>query len=185
MQLLVGWRYATVWVGTGVYETATKNVDRKLLATVICWFLGLYLFIRVQFAAVYCILSMIGLIFINLGTRAQGEMSAYSVFNKGFRRMLGTLTADQFDREIRHRGHDNNDDDDEDNDGFDDDLGPNNRRNRPRGGDNNDLAHRKVSGKKARRGYEKKLQRRQLENQHQLADNEADFFEADEDQFME
>ncbi len=35
--------------------------------------------------------------------RKSGEMSAYSVFNPGCKAIDGTLTADQFENEIRHR----------------------------------------------------------------------------------
>lgn len=43
--------------------------------------------------------------FLNLGERRAGEMSAYSVFNEGFARLLGTMTAEQIDREMRHEAH--------------------------------------------------------------------------------
>jgi hypothetical protein len=35
--------------------------------------------------------------------RKTGEMSAYSVFNPGCKAIDGTLTAEQFENEIRHR----------------------------------------------------------------------------------
>eukprot|EP01039_Chlorochromonas_danica_P005416 gene5416-5957_t len=38
----------------------------------------------------------------NLGERKEGELSAYSVFNRNFERLPGTLDAEQFDAEIRH-----------------------------------------------------------------------------------
>lgn len=38
----------------------------------------------------------------NLGVRKEGELSAYSVFNANFQSLLGTTTAEQLDREIRH-----------------------------------------------------------------------------------
>jgi hypothetical protein len=57
-------------------------------------------------------------IILNLGERKKGEASAYSVFNEGFQSILGTMTAEQFEKEIRH---DNNFGDDTGGDDMDDD----------------------------------------------------------------
>lgn len=48
-------------------------------------------------------MTIILLIYINLGTRRPGEASAYSVFNN-FVRLPGQLTAEVLDDQIRH-GH--------------------------------------------------------------------------------
>ena len=40
---------------------------------------------------------------MNTVRRKSGEMSAYSVFNPGCQPIQGTLTAEQFENEIRHR----------------------------------------------------------------------------------
>lgn len=53
------------------------------------------------FSAVYLLLAMIAAIYINLGTKQEGEASAYSVFNPGMRRLPGQLDADEIDRQIR------------------------------------------------------------------------------------
>lgn len=37
-----------------------------------------------------------------LGTRKEGEKSAYSVFNDNFETLPGQLTADRINRELRH-----------------------------------------------------------------------------------
>lgn len=37
-------------------------------------------------------------------TRKEGELSAFSVFNAGFKQLLGTATADQIEREVRQQG---------------------------------------------------------------------------------
>lgn len=52
----------------------------------------------------YIMMSLFAGIFATLGTKKAGEISAYSVFNKNQRGILGGLTAEQFDNEIRHRG---------------------------------------------------------------------------------
>jgi hypothetical protein len=54
------------------------------------------------FGSLWILLSMFASIFLNLGKRRKGEMSAYSVFNEGYKQLLGTLNAEQFDQEIRH-----------------------------------------------------------------------------------
>lgn len=44
---------------------------------------------------IYFILSCFYFIFSNLGIRKEGEMSAYSVFNKGFKKLPGTFSAEE------------------------------------------------------------------------------------------
>jgi len=69
------------------------------------WFVFWAVFIHAEFGSLWIIISMIASIFLNLGKKKKGEISAYSVFNDGFKQLLGTLTADQFDDEIRHNSH--------------------------------------------------------------------------------
>ncbi|KAF8066250.1 hypothetical protein HT031_002573 [Scenedesmus sp. PABB004] len=52
-------------------------------------------------SAAFLLVAMIAGIFLNLGTKAEGEASAYSVFNPGVRRLPGQLDADELDRQIR------------------------------------------------------------------------------------
>ena len=52
-------------------------------------------------APVYVIVSLIVVIFVNLGTKKEGEVSAYSCFNEGQRRLPGTFTADDVDQAVR------------------------------------------------------------------------------------
>lgn len=89
------YKRAVEWPATVSALTWTK---------VTVWATGWALMTYAGFGSLWILLSMIASIFMNLGTRKKGEMSAYSVFNKGFRELLGTLNADQFDNEIRHRG---------------------------------------------------------------------------------
>lgn len=72
------------------------------------WFMAWRAFVYVDFGSFFVVITGIALIFLNLGERKDGELSAYSVFNRGQQRMMGTLTADQFEREIMH--HHNYDD---------------------------------------------------------------------------
>ncbi|KAF5781863.1 putative SAYSvFN domain-containing protein [Helianthus annuus] len=41
------------------------------------------------------------IIFVNLGKREQGDMSAYSIFNEDFRELPGTFNEERVDRDIR------------------------------------------------------------------------------------
>jgi hypothetical protein len=123
--------------------------------------------VRVGFGLVFAIISAIALIWTKgLGdTRKAGDMSAWSVFNEGFEGLLGTLRAEQFDNEIRHRDVDaqpvgqepvdpvDMDEMDVD-DGADEGRGP--------------AAGARRSGKKARRRYDKEERRRKRETQREL-----------------
>ena len=64
---------------------------------------GQGLAIHVGFGAVYFATSCFALIWLNLGQRRAGEMSAYSVFNRNCETIQGTFTAQQFESQIRHR----------------------------------------------------------------------------------
>ncbi|XP_033216966.1 SAYSvFN domain-containing protein 1 [Belonocnema kinseyi] len=58
--------------------------------------------LRLEFGAVYFILSSFYLIWANTrsGPKKEGEISAYSVFNPDCQSIDGTLKAEQFEREI-------------------------------------------------------------------------------------
>jgi hypothetical protein len=86
-------------------------------ATLLLWFALLGIFVKLEFGSLYLMGTAFALIFYNLdySKRSDGDMSAWSVFNEGFTTMLGTLSAEQMDREIRHRDmHPANDDEDDD-----------------------------------------------------------------------
>ncbi|XP_078409429.1 SAYSvFN domain-containing protein 1 [Cetorhinus maximus] len=85
--------------------------DRTIFTTVtilkfLLWLVLLGLFIELEFGLAYFILSMFYWIYV--GTRdpskkKQGEVSAYSVFNPGCEAIEGSLTAEQFERELQYR----------------------------------------------------------------------------------
>ena len=50
---------------------------------------------------VYFCVSIIYFIFTNLGTRQEGEISAYSMFNKNFEKIAGTFGADLYENMLR------------------------------------------------------------------------------------
>jgi len=62
---------------------------------------GFVLSALVGFGGVYfCVVAIIG-IFNNLGERKEGELSAYSIFNRGNERLPGTFTAEDIDAQFR------------------------------------------------------------------------------------
>ena len=69
------------------------------------------LFIYIEFGSLFIIVSLFAAVFGNLGQKEAGDLSGYSVFNKGFKTLLGQSTGQQFDNEIRHNFKDENDDD--------------------------------------------------------------------------
>ncbi|XP_038667428.1 SAYSvFN domain-containing protein 1 [Scyliorhinus canicula] len=79
----------------------TVNVLKFLL-----WLVLLGLFIELEFGLVYFVLSMFYWIYVGTrdpGRKKKGEVSAYSVFNPGCEAIKGSLTAEQFERELQYR----------------------------------------------------------------------------------
>jgi len=88
-------------------EPSTK-FDRYLKSTTfilkcLLWFILMVVFVKLEFGAVFFVLSCLYLIWTNLrsGPKKEGELSAYSVFNPNFETIDGTLTAEQFERELK------------------------------------------------------------------------------------
>ena len=68
------------------------------------WLLLWGFFIEIQFGAVFFVVSSLFLLYWSLrgSRRKPGVPSAYSVFNKNCEAIEGTLTAEQFERELRY-----------------------------------------------------------------------------------
>ncbi|KAL7294726.1 SAYSvFN domain-containing protein 1 [Trichogramma pretiosum] len=62
--------------------------------------------IKLEFGAVYFVLSLLVFIYYNTrtGPKKKGELSAYSVFNPNCETIQGTLDPKQFEQEIRYGG---------------------------------------------------------------------------------
>ena len=58
---------------------------------IIVWVAGLYISTNWNAQNLYFIISGIFFIFRNLGKRKPGELSAYSVFNKNFKKIAGSF----------------------------------------------------------------------------------------------
>lgn len=69
-----------------------------------CWATVYVIAIKFGFGVVYLLISALIGIYLNTRTtpKKAGEVSAYSVFNKGCHSIDGTLKAEQFEREIRY-----------------------------------------------------------------------------------
>ncbi|XP_034130068.1 SAYSvFN domain-containing protein 1 isoform X2 [Drosophila guanche] len=82
------------------------NVLKYTLWTVyLLFWITLYVIaIELKFGLVYLMFSALFGIYFNTrtGPKKQNEISAYSVFNKNFESIDGTLKAEQFEREIRY-----------------------------------------------------------------------------------
>jgi hypothetical protein len=79
--------------------------------------LGMWISARWDFLPLFVIVSGFVVIFTNLSDEADsnGErLSAYSVFNRGFQELAGTLSAEQLDRMLRRQGEPPVDDQEED-----------------------------------------------------------------------
>ena len=66
------------------------------------WLLLWKLSIFIGFGSLWIMFTLFCVMFMNLGERKPGELSAYSVFNDGFTKILGTISPEQFENEIRH-----------------------------------------------------------------------------------
>ena len=83
--------------------TAFHSLTLRQACIGVSWCLLFLLFIHLEFGVVFFLLSSMGALYVSTGdTRGLGQ-SAWSVFNEGFRPLLGTLDADQIDRAMRHQ----------------------------------------------------------------------------------
>ena len=71
---------------------STKNI-----IIFIIWYSLYRLFLKYNFGAVFFMLTIIALIFLNLGKRKPGTLSAYSVFNPNQERIIGSMSSNPFD----------------------------------------------------------------------------------------
>jgi len=67
------------------------------------WLFVWWIFIKLEFGAVFFVLSGFIFMYLNLGTRKLGEDSAYHVFNRGFKELPGTLTAQHIEDQLTHK----------------------------------------------------------------------------------
>ncbi|KAL8112640.1 hypothetical protein AgCh_020084 [Apium graveolens] len=80
---------------------ALFSLSLKMWVVIILWFILAPVAHRWDVGPLYILGTGFVIIFINLGKRQHGEMSAYSIFNEDFRELPGTFNADRVDRDIR------------------------------------------------------------------------------------
>ncbi|CAK9173373.1 unnamed protein product [Ilex paraguariensis] len=80
---------------------AIFSLSLKMWAVIIIWFILAPIAHRWDMGPLYILATGFAIIFLNLGQRQHGDMSAYSIFNEDFRELPGTLNADRLDRDIR------------------------------------------------------------------------------------
>ena len=87
-------------------EETTPVTSRQVrLMKTLVWLTLLVIFVRLEFALIYLILSLLYLIWSNLGSgRRRDQLSAYSVFNPNLEKIQGTFSGEDYDRQLRHGG---------------------------------------------------------------------------------
>ncbi|XP_074325907.1 uncharacterized protein LOC141663960 [Apium graveolens] len=80
---------------------ALFSLSLKMWVVIILWFILAPVAHGWDVGPLYILGTGFVIIFINLGKRQHGEMSAYSIFNEDFRELPGTFNADRVDRDIR------------------------------------------------------------------------------------
>ncbi|CAN8008789.1 unnamed protein product [Ixodes pacificus] len=90
-----------------VDETPSRwtRVDVAVFASkLVLWALLMALAVVVQFGAVFFVVSVFYVIFTNLRDRPRkrGELSAYSVFNPNVESIAGTVSAEDFEKQLQY-----------------------------------------------------------------------------------
>ncbi|XP_074317804.1 uncharacterized protein LOC141653839 [Silene latifolia] len=80
---------------------AIFSLSLKAWVFIILWFLLAPVAHKWELGPLYILATGFATIFLNLGHRQAGELSAYSIFNEDFRELPGTFNADRVDRDIR------------------------------------------------------------------------------------
>ena len=83
-----------------------KYIVRHCWLRLLIFTTGFWIFNKFDFGHLWIILTGFAIIYLNLSTEARkpGELSAYSVFNEGFQRIMGDLDAEQIDQQLRRGG---------------------------------------------------------------------------------
>lgn len=94
---------STLQSGMGSLVEAMRLVPMRAWAKLLAWVLGFAVFKSAEFGGVYFVVSVMVYLCRTLGEKKEGQISAYSVFNKDGYAMPGSLNAEQFENEIRHK----------------------------------------------------------------------------------
>lgn len=89
-------------------ETKESVFDWKIfLIKCLLWLTLFVIFIRIEFGAIYFIISLLYVIWTSMSShrrRRTHQLSAYSVFNKNFEKIQGTFSGEDYDRQLRRGG---------------------------------------------------------------------------------
>ncbi|KAI4371492.1 hypothetical protein MLD38_019720 [Melastoma candidum] len=80
---------------------AVFSLSLKTWGLIILWFVMAPVAHKWDVGPLYILATGFCIILLNLGRRQPGDLSAYSIFNEGFRELPGTLNADRLDRDMR------------------------------------------------------------------------------------
>ncbi|WJZ82673.1 hypothetical protein VitviT2T_002409 [Vitis vinifera] len=80
---------------------AIFSLSLKMWVLIVTWFILAPVAHRWDLGPLYILGTGFCIIFVNLGQRKHGDISAYSIFNEDFRELPGTLNADRLDQDIR------------------------------------------------------------------------------------
>jgi len=86
-----------------IIELIKKFAFTRFAAYAVIWFMLLKVAYHHHFGHAYVCITGLVLILTNLGKRKKGELSAYSVFNEGGKKLLGTFNSNQIDPRYRGR----------------------------------------------------------------------------------
>jgi hypothetical protein len=87
----------------GLPRWLANLLARVPLVRLVSWFVALRIAHERELGPVFVLATGFALIISNLGRRRAGQASAYSIFNDGFARLPGQLTADDVDDALMHR----------------------------------------------------------------------------------
>ena len=98
-------RAAARLVASGMPEPVLALLLSVRVATwllLVGWCVSCRVAARFDVGGPFVLASAFGLIFANLGTRAPGAPSAYSLFNQGYERLPGDAAPEELDRQLRN-----------------------------------------------------------------------------------
>ena len=86
-------------------DTQCLNEWQLMILRWVVWAVLFGIFIEMEFGTVFFVLSLFYFIYLSLrySRRNPWEPSAYSVYNKNCESIDGSLTAEQFERELRYK----------------------------------------------------------------------------------
>ena len=86
-------------------KTQCLNEWQLMILRWLVWAVLFGIFIEMEFGTVFFVLSLFYFIYLSLrySRRNPWEPSAYSVYNKNCEAIDGSLTAEQFERELRYK----------------------------------------------------------------------------------